>query len=174
MMSAHVKGGALSDLSPDDLEYPKPPATEAVRLGMYALVRLSSYDGLASVLLDGSGNPISRWWPVAYAFQRVGDAKAASTLLTFLQGEGAMTRAFAARGLAAIKEPRAIAPLIGDRGASGRATAVRIQAARALGALGATQAIDPLTKVVTAQKADPNLRLEALTALGQMGDAAAR
>src|SRR5688572_17060114 len=39
--------GALAAIEPDDLTYPMPPAVEAVRLGLYALVRLASYDALA-------------------------------------------------------------------------------------------------------------------------------
>jgi HEAT repeat protein/cyclophilin family peptidyl-prolyl cis-trans isomerase len=168
MMMPHVAAGALSDLSPDDLEHPKAPPTEAVRLGMYALVRLSAFDALASALLDSSGQPVSRWWPVAYALQRVGDAKSAPALLALLQGEGAMTRAFAARGLGTLKEQRAVAPLVALLSKSDEATAVKIQAARALAAMGANQAIEPLTKMLTATAVDANLRLEAVTALGHL------
>ena len=169
MMAAHVKAGALEGIMPDDLEYPKAPPAEAVRLGMYALVRLSAYDALQSALLDASGVPVSRWWPVAYAFQRVADANAAPALLMLLQGPGAMSRAFAARGLGVVKEPRAIAPLVALVGKADEPTAVRIQAARALGLLGAEQAIDPLTSALTTANIDPNFRLEAVLALGQIG-----
>ena len=40
MMQAHTKAGVLDGIAADDLEYPKPAPVEAVRLGMYALVRL--------------------------------------------------------------------------------------------------------------------------------------
>jgi HEAT repeat protein/cyclophilin family peptidyl-prolyl cis-trans isomerase len=168
MIAVHVKAGALAGIQPDDLEYPKAAATEAARLGMYALVRLSAYEPLAAALLDTAGQPVSRWWPVAYAFQRVGDPKAASVLLALLRGDGAMTRAFAARGLGAIKEPRAIAPLVTLVGKADEPAGVRIQAARALATLRANQAIDPLVSILTTADADPNLRLEAVTALGQL------
>jgi HEAT repeat protein/cyclophilin family peptidyl-prolyl cis-trans isomerase len=168
MMIDHVTSGALRDIAPDDLGHPKAPATEAVRLGMYALVRLSAYDALASALLDASGQPVSRWWPVAYAFQRVGDTKATPVLLALLQGEGAMTRAFAARGLGALKEPRAAGPLVALLGKADEPNAVRIQATRAVAAIGANQAIDPLVKMLTATGIDANLRLEAVVALGQL------
>ena len=65
MMATHVNAGALNDLGPDDLSHPLSPAIEAIRLGMYALVRLGAYETLASTLLDGSGQPRSRWWPVS-------------------------------------------------------------------------------------------------------------
>ena len=40
MVYAHVNGGALTGITPDDMGYPKGSAVEAVRLGAYALVRL--------------------------------------------------------------------------------------------------------------------------------------
>lgn len=169
MIATHVQAGALDGIPPDDLEYPKSGPTEAARLGMYALVRLNSYDALATALLDAKGQPVSRWWPVAYAFQRIADAKAAAVLLTLLEGEGAMTRAFAARGLGVIKEPRAIAPLVAIVGKANEMPSVRIQATRALAAIGARPAVEPLTQIITGAANDPNLRLEALTALGQIG-----
>jgi HEAT repeat protein/cyclophilin family peptidyl-prolyl cis-trans isomerase len=168
MMAVHTKAGVLSGIAPDDLEYPKPPAVEAVRLGMYALVRLAAYESLASVLTDGSEHPISQWWPVAYAFRRIADPKAGAVLLSLLQSPGSVTRAFAARGLGAVKEQRAIAPLVAIVGNEAEAQHVRIEAARALAELGAVDAVDVLAKVIKTPKADANLRLEAVTALGQL------
>ena len=82
------------------MAHPKTPAAEAVRLGVYALVRLGAYDALAGSVLDADGRPRSRWWPIAYALQRVNDARAVPVLLELLKGDGQLTRAFAARGLA--------------------------------------------------------------------------
>jgi cyclophilin family peptidyl-prolyl cis-trans isomerase/HEAT repeat protein len=169
MIATHVKAGALTGIQPDDLEFPKAPAAEAVRLGMYALVRLSGYNELAAALLDANGQPVSRWWPVAYAFQRVADSKAAPTLMSLLQGDGAMTRAFAARGLGVIKESRAVPQLVARLEKTDEAAPVRIQAARALATLRAAAAVAPLTKIVSAAATEPNLRLESLTALAQIG-----
>jgi HEAT repeat protein/cyclophilin family peptidyl-prolyl cis-trans isomerase len=167
MMAAHVKSGALADIPADDLVYPKAPPIEAVRLGMYALVRLAAFDQLASVLTDG-GQPVTRWWPVAYAFRRVGNPKAGPILLALLQGDGVFTRSFAARGLGAIKEARAVAPLVAILGSASEVVNVRIEAARALVDLGAAQAADALAGILTTPTLDPNLRLEAATALGQL------
>jgi cyclophilin family peptidyl-prolyl cis-trans isomerase/HEAT repeat protein len=168
MMAVHTKAGALAGVEPDDLGYPKSAATESVRLGMYALVRLGAYDALASVLTDGAGQPISRWWPVAYAFRRINDPRAGSVLLNLLQGPGGITRAFAARGLGVAKERRAIGPLVTTLNSDKEVTNVRIEAARALADLDATDAADSLIKVVANPRNDPNLRLEAVTALGQL------
>ena len=169
MVQVHVAAGALGGIEPDDLEHPKPPPAEAVRLGIYALVRLGAYDELAGVLLDGSGAPVSRWWPVAYAFRRVADPRGGPALLSLLEGSGVMGRAFAARGLGVIKERRAIAPLVAILGNSAEYVTVRIEAARSLADLGATEAVDVLIKVLGTPKVDTNLRLEAVTALGQLG-----
>jgi cyclophilin family peptidyl-prolyl cis-trans isomerase/HEAT repeat protein len=190
MMQPLVEAGALRDVQADDLSHPQSPATEAVRLGMYALVRLSAYDQLASTLLDGAG-PVSRWWPVAYAFQRVGDARAAPTLRVLLDSDGHMTRAFAARGLGAIKDASAVPVLLRVAANGGETAAVRIQAVRALAAIGDRQAAAPLAKLLraptdTAARApraatseafpttsttgppDRPLQIEIVTALGQL------
>ena len=46
MVQAHVQAGALAGIEPDDLTYPLAPPVEAVRLGLYALVRLNSNTNL--------------------------------------------------------------------------------------------------------------------------------
>jgi cyclophilin family peptidyl-prolyl cis-trans isomerase/HEAT repeat protein len=168
MMQAHIQAGALDGIAADDLEHPKPAPVEAVRLGMYALVRLNAYDALASVLLDTSGQPISRWWPVAYALRRVNDPRAGAPLLFLLQGDGVFTRAFAARGLGVIKEPRAVAPLIATLANEREVVNVRIEAIRSLAELGGEKAVPALMAAAGATAGDPHLRLEAITALGQL------
>ncbi len=190
MMDLQMKNGALRDVVADDLDYPKTPATEAVRLGMYALVRLNAYEQLASVLLEGAGRPISRWWPVAYALQRVGDPGAGPALRLLLEGDGQMTRAFAARGLGAIKDITSVPALLRVATNAGEALVVRIQAIRALAAIGDRQAAHalaelllvkngPAPRVSAAQTTgtdargsagqDRHLQLEVVTALGQLG-----
>src|SRR6185436_17800363 len=99
MIAAHITSNVLGGINPDDMAYPKASGVEAVRLGIFALVRLGSYDSLAAVLVDQNGRPRSRWWPVAFAFQRINDPRAAAVLLDLFNGEGQLTRAFAARGL---------------------------------------------------------------------------
>jgi hypothetical protein len=46
MVRGHIATGALNGLDSDDLSYPLAPPVEATRLGLYALVRLGSYDAL--------------------------------------------------------------------------------------------------------------------------------
>jgi HEAT repeat protein/cyclophilin family peptidyl-prolyl cis-trans isomerase len=173
MMAVHARAGVLNGIAPDDLEHPKAPPVEAVRLGMYALVRLGGYEQLATVMLNADGQPISRWWPVAYAFRRINDPRAGSVLLALLQGDGVYTRAFAARGLGIVKESRAVTPLMAVLSNDQESPPVRVEAARSVAELSAQQAAQPLMAIVASKSADPNLRLEALTALGQLRASAA-
>lgn len=169
MVQAHITSGALSGLAPDELRHPLAPAVEATRLGIYALARLGSYEALAAAMLDAGGNPVSTWWPVAYALQRVNDPRAAQPLLTLLATPGRYTASFAARGLGSLKIGPAATPLrelVQQRRAD---PAVVIQAVRALGAIGDAAASPLLTKIVADAEAGNLLRLEALTALGSVG-----
>jgi len=170
MIYAHISGGVLKGIHPDDMGYPKAPAVEAVRLGAFALVRLGSYDGLASAFLDREGRPTSRWWPIAYAIQRVNDPRAAGVLLDLLAGDGQLTRAFAARGLGASKDQRAVAPLLAAVEDAAQPLAVRIQAVRALAGLGDARSGAVMRRLIASPKVEQNLQLEAVTALAQLRD----
>ncbi len=126
---------------------------------MFALVRLNAYDQLAAAVLDGA-QPRVRWWPVAFALQRLEDPRALPALLTLAQDPHPYTRAFAVKGLGATKDRRAVpllAPLV-----DGPDRAVAVEAIRALGRLGDPAAAPPLLKLIAALKADPQLRLEAV------------
>ena len=173
MMVAHINAGALTGIVADDMAVPKSPPADAVRLGAFALVRLGSYDGLASALLGSDGRPKSRWWPVAYAFQRVNDPRAAPVLLDLFKGDGQLTRAFAARGLAATKDQRAAAPLLAAAEDASAPLAVRIQSVRGVAALNAAGGGAVMRRLITSPRIDQNLQLEAITALAQLRDPAA-
>lgn len=171
MVRTHVAAGALTGIAPDDLSYPMAPAIEAARLGLYALVRLGSYEELAAAALDAGGNPVSSWWPVAYALQRLGDTRAAPALLSLVGTPGRYTSSFAVRGLGVMKAPAAVAPLrqiVEQRTAP---PAVVIQAIRALGAIGSAEAAPVLTKIVADAEADPVLRSEAMQAFATVATA---
>jgi cyclophilin family peptidyl-prolyl cis-trans isomerase/HEAT repeat protein len=166
MVQAHVKAGALGGVASDELGHPLAPAVETVRLGLFALVRLGSYEALAAAALDAGGQPVSRWWPVAYAFQRLGDAKAAPTLMTLSTTEGRFTAAFAVRGLGVVKARTAVDPLVRIVEARRAEPAIIVEAIRALAAIGDQRAAGALIALVADAKADRLLRLEALSALG--------
>jgi cyclophilin family peptidyl-prolyl cis-trans isomerase len=168
MVRAHVQAGVLASIAPDDLTQPMSPQIEAVRLGLYALVRFRDFGALAAAALDGQGQPVSRWWPVSFALQRIEDPKAAPALLALLNTEGRYTAAFAARGLGAVKATQAapaLATIIRDRR---RDPAVVIQAIRAIAAIGHGGSSPALAAIVADAKADAAVRVEALTALGAL------
>ena len=173
MIAAHVNSNVLGGINPDDMGYPKATGIEAVRLGAYALVRLGSYDALASAFIGADGRPRSRWWPIAYAFQRVGDPRAAPVLLDLFNGEGQLTRSFAARGLAATKDQRAATVLLAAAEDAAVPLAVRIQAVRGIAALGDARGGAVMRRLITSPGVDQNLQLEAITALSQLKDPAA-
>jgi len=170
MVRRHIAAGAIAKIEPDDLSYPLDPPVEATRLGLYALTKLRAYEALTAAVLDQQGQPVSRWWPVAYALQRVGDPRAAPTLLTLLATPGRYTASFAARGLASAKATQASAALreiVTDRR---RDPAVVIQAIRALAAIADQTSVPVLTKLVTDRAVTGPLRQEAMTALGSLID----
>ena len=90
----------------------------------------------AAAVLDADGQPRSRWWPVAFALQRVDDPRGAPLRAAgSARGDGQLTRAFAARGLGALKDSESRATARGaGRGRRAQPLAVRMQAVRALGA----------------------------------------
>lgn len=168
MVAGHIRAGVLADVQPDALDAAS-PALEATRLGIYALARLGSYDALATAVLDASGQPVSRWWPIAYALQRVGDARAVTPLIALLPTPGRYTAAFAAKGLAGFKAPAAAEPLrrLVEAGTAPRA--VVIQSIRALAALADTDSASVLQRVIVDQRSDLVVRAEAVDALATAG-----
>ena len=171
MVRRHIAAGALAKIEPDDLSYPLDPPVEAARLGLYALARLKTYEPLASAVLDDRAQPVSRWWPLAFALQRVGDARAAPVLLTLLGTPGRFTASFAAKGLAAVKSTPAAAALREIVTERRRDPAVVMQAIRALSAIGDPSSVPLLTKMVTDRAITGTLRLEAMAALAPLIDA---
>ena len=140
----------------------RPPA--AVRLGVYALVRLKAYPQLASAVLDPNGQPRVRWWPIAFALQRLEDKRALPALLTLAKEANPYTRAFAVKGLGGLKDPSALpvlTPLLssGDR-------SVLIETIRALGRIGDPSVADALLRFIHQANTDPQVRLEAVAAIG--------
>ena len=170
MVRRHVEAGALSGVQPDDLTSPLAPPVEAVRLGLFALARLTAYEPIAAAVLGADGQPVSRWWPIAYALQRVGDPRAAPALLALLSTPGRYTASFAVRGLAAAKATQSTASLR-ELVEQPRDAALMIQAIRALAALGDQASRSLVTRVVSDIKTDPAIRLEAMTALAALADA---
>jgi len=168
MVRSVVGRDVLSAVRPDDLTYPQPPEVEGARLGIYALVRLGSYEALASAVLDERGQPVSRWWPIAYALQRIADPRANAALLSLLSTPGRYTAAFAAKGLSRMPPPDAVNALrqiVEQRQAP---PAVVIEAMKSLAGAGATTAAPALLKIVGDSSVDPAIHEEAMAAFATL------
>jgi HEAT repeat protein len=136
-----VQSGALAQTPADDDDSRRDTPAAACRLGLYALVRLKAYPQLAAAVLDPNGQPRVRWWPVAFALQRIDDKRALPALLTLAKDAHPFTRAFAVKGLAALKDRSAV-PVLMPLLSSGE-RAVLIETVRALGSIGDPAAADP-------------------------------
>jgi cyclophilin family peptidyl-prolyl cis-trans isomerase/HEAT repeat protein len=168
MAAGYIRSGAIASLQPDDETWPGPPESAAVRLALFALVRLKAWDPLAAAVLDASGRPLSQWWPVAYALQRIGDPRARTALEALAQSTGRSTRAFAARGLGALKDTAAIPILTPMVDPAHLDLPVAVSAIRALGRMETAAAAEPLIALLRTDGVDPNIRLEAIDALGAL------
>jgi cyclophilin family peptidyl-prolyl cis-trans isomerase/HEAT repeat protein len=171
MVSAYVKQGAIASLGPDE-EVAKTPEADAVRLGLFALVRQKGYEPLAAAVQDQSG-AIATWWPVAYALQRIADPRALPALRQLARSPGVYTRAFAARGMGGAKDATAIPDLRRMIEQARGNVPITVSAIRALAQIGGADADDDILKILAAEKVDPNVRLEAVAALGTLKSQAA-
>jgi HEAT repeat protein/cyclophilin family peptidyl-prolyl cis-trans isomerase len=135
----------------------------ALRLALFALVRMKDVPAAQSVLLDG-GRPRFDWWAATWTAMRLGDASLRPVLDAAAGSSDALSRALAARGLGALKDPSAferLAPLLKDKDAQ-----VVVQAVRALGAIGDARAVPVLAPLLRGPSAA--LRAEALLALSAL------
>ncbi len=157
---------AVTAMGPDDEKWPAADEAEAFKLALFALVRLGAYDPLAAAVIE-NGRPVSSWWPVAFALQRINDPRAVPALTALTKGPGKYTVAFAARGLGGAKDPSAAAallPLLESR----RPMEVQVSAIKSVARLNAEAAVDPLIALVSNAATHPNVRLEAVDALGTL------
>ena len=104
-------------------------------------------------MLDASGQPSVRWWPVAYAFQRIDDKRALTALLTLAKESHPYTRAFAAKGLGGLKR-RLGRPDAARAARERRAGRSSIESVRALGRIGDAAAAPALLKLIQAKDTD--------------------
>ena len=166
MANELLASGALEQLPPGELDAARDTPAAAFRLAIYALARLKAYDALASVVLDASGQPRVKWWPVAYALQRIEDPRALTPLLALLKDRNSYTRAFAAKGLGAMKDRSAagaLGSLINDADRP-----VAIEAVRSLARIGSPALVTPMLVLARSTTTEPHVRLEIVTALGSM------
>ena len=164
MVSTHAAAAAA--VAPDDARAEVSAAADAFRRGVYALARLKSYDALAASVLTPDGQPIVQWWPVAYGLQRIEDKRGLPALLTLARSDSPYTKAFAIKGLGALRDPAAaplLLPLIETtRAASGPG----IEAIRAMGRIGDASGEPVLSKLLYTRGLNAMVRAETLLALG--------
>jgi cyclophilin family peptidyl-prolyl cis-trans isomerase/HEAT repeat protein len=159
----------LAPMAPDD-EGVVTPEVEACRQALFAFVRLRQYDALARVALDAQGQPVSRWWPVAFSLQRINDERARPALRALVSTPGVYTAAFALRGLASARDPEVIAIARALAAQADADVRLRISAVRALAQAGEIEDAERLVGLVFDPATPPNLALEAVTALGTLRD----
>src|SRR4029077_13155394 len=82
LLTRIIESGALAQVPGDDGDVRRDTPAGAFRLGLVALVRLKACDQRAAAVLDGSGQPRVRWWPVAFALQRLENPRGLNALLT--------------------------------------------------------------------------------------------
>jgi cyclophilin family peptidyl-prolyl cis-trans isomerase/HEAT repeat protein len=174
LAAAKVASGALVGVGIDDLSWPLGGDVEAFRLALYALVRLDAWEAFAAAALDARGEPTVRWWPVAYAVQRIGDPRGFPALALFARGEGVEAVAFAARGLGVLKDPRGVDLLLPLLDPARRDPRIVAAAVRALGQIGERRAAASILSLLKQPGIDDNVRLEAVTALGVLAAGEAR
>ena len=167
MVGAYVKAGAIASLSPDDEQWPKTPEADAVRLGLFALVRQKGFEPLNAAIVDGTGR-VSGWWPVAYALQRIADPRAVPALQQLIATPGRYTRAFAARGLGGYRDVSSVPALRALLEQARGDVGVTVSVVRALAQIGAPDGVEPILGLLTAERVDPNVRLEAIAALATL------
>jgi len=164
LVTSIVQAGAFASPPAADDDGRRDTATSVFRLGVFALVRLKAYDQLAAAVLDPSGRPRVTWWPVAFAFQRLEDKRALPVLLALAGDSNPYTRAFAVKGLGALKDRSAtpaIVPLV-----AGRDVSIAVEAIRALGKIGDPAGAEPLMRLLRERTTPQPLRVEAVAALG--------
>ena len=64
----------IAPIDPDDDGARAADDVVKCRSALFALARLKVFASIAAVTLDANGQPVARWWPVAYALQRGGDS----------------------------------------------------------------------------------------------------
>jgi HEAT repeat protein len=131
------------------------------RLALFALARLKDTGAAREALLDG-GRPRFDWWAATWVAARLESPELRPVLLAAAASDDPRSRALAARGLGALKDPSAVELLLGL--VRDPDEAVTLQALRALGAIGDARG----TAVAAAMLASASdvVRHEALRALG--------
>ena len=163
MLTKILDGGGLAQLPAQGVEDGRDSPAAAFRLGLFALTRLQGFDQVAAAVLDASGLPRFRWWPVAFALGRLENARALPALRALAADPQPYTKGFAIKGLGALRDRASVPMLISL--ASGSDSVGAVEAVRALGRIGDPAAGNVLISIVRNRKATAALRAEAVSAL---------
>ena len=155
-----------------DTEVAATPEADAWRLALYALVRIRDWDALSQIALV-DGKPVTTWWPIAYALQRINNAGALPALRELARTPTVTAAAFAIRGVSDQRDASDRAFFAATALDASKHVNVRIAAVRALGRLAGAESAATLVKLLATPKLDDNLRLETVTAIGAAGDPSA-
>ena len=170
MMRPHVDAGVLRAIAPDDLTYPLAPrgrggSAWGVRVRTPQSVRRACFHRRSTP----EGQPVSEWWPVAYALGRAEDPRAAAAL-TVTHAERWLVHARVRRARAGSRE--GLSGCARAAAARGRRRAPAAGGARggagARGPRGARAAAPVLVRVMGGPALDPAFRTEVITALGRV------
>ena len=130
------------------------------RLGLVALARLKDGKSAQAALLSG-GKPRFDWWAATWTAMRLENAALRPVLLAGVVSTDPLSRAFAARGLGALKDPSdldALLPLLRDKDET-----VVVNAVRAVALQGEARAVPAVSALLRSPSSA--LRVEALKAL---------
>jgi len=130
------------------------------RLGVFALARLKDARSAQAALLL-AGKPRFDWWAATWTAMRLENPALRPLLLAAVTSTDALSRAYGARGLGALKDPAdldTLLPLLRDRDET-----VVVNAVRAVALLGEARAVPPVSALLRSPSSV--LRVEALKAL---------
>jgi cyclophilin family peptidyl-prolyl cis-trans isomerase/HEAT repeat protein len=130
------------------------------RMGLFALARLKDVRN-AQVALLSAGKPRFDWWAATWTAMRLENAALRPVLIAGIASTDPLSRAYAARGLGALKDAGdldALLPLLRDRDET-----VVVNTVRAVALLGEARAVPPVSALLRSPSL--TVRVEALKAL---------
>lgn len=162
VLGAIPKNAPLVTVRGDDPGNPADPWLE-LRLGLFALARLKDVKVAESVLMV-SGKPHFDWWAATWTAMRLEAPTLKPVLVAAASSTDPLSRAYAARGLGALKDPADI-PLLSALSKDPEEI-VAVNSLRALATIGDPKGVPAAAAALAANS--PTLQWEALQALAAL------